>query len=38
MLEIATNENCSVSLADLRDRHTVIDLVDYVDMMLFVGS
>jgi len=38
MLEIATSPICSVSLADLREKHTVIDVIDYIDMMLFVAQ
>ncbi len=38
MLDIATSEKCSVSLADLRNHHTAIDVVDYIDMLLLVGA
>jgi len=38
MLDIATSGKCAVSLADLRDRHTAIDVVDYIDMLTFLGA
>jgi len=38
MLDIVTSEKCSVSLADLREQHTAIDVVDYIDMLLFVST
>jgi hypothetical protein len=38
MLDIATSDKCSVSLADLRNQHTAIDVLDYIDMLLFVGE
>lgn len=38
MLQVVTDERCSASMADLRDHHTVIDLLDYVDMLLFIGD
>lgn len=37
MLDIVTSDKCSVSLADLREHHTAIDVLDYIDMLLFVG-
>jgi len=33
MRRIATSENCSVSLADLWHRHTISDVLDYVEML-----
>lgn len=38
MLSVATDDRCSVSLADLRDHHTVDDLTDYIDMLTFLGG
>jgi hypothetical protein len=38
MIDVATTPQCSVTLAELRDHHTVIDLVDYVDALLFIGA
>lgn len=33
MARVATDERCSVSIADLRREHTVLDLITYLEAL-----
>ena len=38
MIRVATDERCSVSLAELRRDHTIIDLIDYYEGLDFADD
>ena len=38
MLRVSTDPRCTVSLAELRRDHTILDLLDYIETLDFLDS